>query len=197
MTMKLTVLVSTVGLLLAAPALAQTDVSPTVVAEPSATQLAAATRLMDVMMPPAQREAMTLAMVDAMLQNMATGVLNSDPIKTALEGRPEARPLFERFMERQRGLAQQSMRRNLPSMIDAMAIAYARRFTAVELAEMEAFFATPTGQAYVVQSGQILSDPAVAGWQQRVMAEDIERIPAELSRFRAELRELIEKESGQ
>lgn len=148
-------------------------------------------------MPPAQREAMTSAMVDAMLQNMATGLLNSDPIKTVFERRPEARPLFERFMERQRGLAQQSMRRNLPSMIEAMAMAYARRFTATELAEMEAFFSTPTGQTYVVQSGQIMTDPAVAAWQQRIMAEDIQRMPAEMSRFRAELRELMDEEDGQ
>ncbi len=195
--MKMMISVAAAALVMAAPARAQTEpAAPAALAEPSPERIAAATRLMDQMMPPAQREMMVAGMVEAMLNNIASGVMNNGPLKQVFEQTPAARPVFERFLARQRDLAQLSMRQNLPSMIDAMAIAYARRFTPAQIEDMAVFFATPTGQAYANESLSIMSDPAVAGWQQRVMAQDMERLPAEMTRLANELREVADKEDG-
>ncbi len=180
----------------ATSAIAQQSASPTNAIEPSADQLAIATRLMDVMMPPAQREAMVATIVDAIMQNVLAGITSNERIATSLSRIRGGQAVFDRFAERQRNLTQLSMRENLPSMIDAMAVAYARQFTAAELVEMERFFATPTGQAYVIKSSSIMADPAVAAWQRRVISADMERLPQEIERFAAELSELVEKDEG-
>ncbi len=177
------------------PGAAQTaSPEPNAAEQPAPERIAAATRLMDLMMPPAQREAMMAGMVEAMLGNITSGIMNNGPLKQVFETRPEARPVFERFVARQRNLAQQSMRQNLPTMIEAMAIAYARRFTPAQIEDMAIFFATPTGQAYATESIAIMSDPAVASWQQRVLAQDLERMPAEMTRLAAEMREIANKD---
>ena len=46
-----------------------------------------------------------------------------------------------------------------PSVRDALAHAYARRFTVAQLAELDHFFATPTGKAYVADSLTLMMSP--------------------------------------
>ncbi|WP_421838884.1 DUF2059 domain-containing protein [Novosphingobium sp.] len=77
-----------------------------------------------------------------------------------------------------------------PVMQASLARAYARRFDARQLADLNAFFATPTGTVYAGNSMMIFTDPEVLGSMQTFMPTMMKRMPeimkgveAELARF--------------
>ena len=64
-----------------------------------------------------------------------------------------------------------------PGVRDGLAKAYASRFEANELAEMQAFFATPTGAKYASQSLVINTDPQVISGMMQSIPSLIEQLP--------------------
>lgn len=58
-----------------------------------------------------------------------------------------------------------------PALRSGLAEAYAVRFNDVQLADLEAFFATPTGAFYATESTMVFADP-------RTMAGMVESLPA-------------------
>ncbi|WP_033075490.1 DUF2059 domain-containing protein [Sphingopyxis sp. MWB1] len=177
------------GALCAAPAYAQAAPAPAAapaVDAPAPERVAAATKLLEVMMPPSQREAMMGQIVGATMSNIMGGFNQQPGLQEALKN-PKVKAVFDRFIARQQQLAVADVKQQLPGLFDAMARAYARRFTVAEMGEVEAFFATPTGQKYAVESVQVMNDPDVAAWQAQSVAKSMERLPAELQRFREEL----------
>ncbi len=85
---------------------------------------------------------------------------------------------------------------HLPTMLDAMAKAYARRFTLVQLKEMSVFFATPTGQAYLMQAPTIMSDPDVGVWMNQLMTRSMHRLPEQMAKLKADIEALDKKKTG-
>jgi hypothetical protein len=152
-------------------------------------QLALAKSVVETVFPPAQREALITGMINAMMKNIQAGIMQQPVMQETFAKQPKAKPVFQAFIDRQRDLGIADLKQNLPGLLDAMAQAYARHFTADQLKEMKAFFATPTGQAYVAESAKIMSDPAVAAWPQKVVADSMGRLPAELAKLRADLAE--------
>jgi hypothetical protein len=75
----------------------------------------------------------------------------------------------------------------MPGMLTAMSRAYARRFTTPQLAELHAFFDTPTGQLYARESSGILSDPDIVEWQRNLMTKSFARYPDEIKALVNEL----------
>ena len=142
------------------------------------------------MMPESQRDQLVDATVASVKQVMQSMVASLPQLDEALAEEPRAAPIFQRFLQRQVDAARTSTEANMPDMIEALTTAYARRFTPEQMAEMEVFFATPTGQAYIAESSKIMTDPAVAAWQQKVMAADMARMPAEVERMMDELKAL-------
>lgn len=65
-----------------------------------------------------------------------------------------------------------------PSIRDGLASAYSSRFDARQLAELNAFFATPTGRAYAEQSMVIFTDKAVMAKMQEFMPAMMKQMPA-------------------
>lgn len=65
----------------------------------------------------------------------------------------------------------QTINRVEPAYRDGLVQAYAARFSAVELADISAFFATPTGGHYAAQSLLIYSDPQVMAATKKVLPE--------------------------
>lgn len=179
-----------VGLaLVAAPAsVAARPAEP--VTQPSADQLAAAQRLMNALMPEEQREAMIEQMISSLMTNLMSGIKQGIPGSDRLAG-SAAEPVLERFIERQKTLSIAQMKIEMPSMIDATASAYARRFSVAQLDEMYAFFRTPTGQHYVMESMTIMSDPDVAEWQRASMTKTMEKMPEEMKLLIKELEEAL------
>jgi hypothetical protein len=64
-----------------------------------------------------------------------------------------------------------------PPMREGLSVAYANRFSATQLKELDIFFATPTGSAYASQSMTIFMDPAVMEKMMGVMPEMMKSMP--------------------
>jgi hypothetical protein len=65
-----------------------------------------------------------------------------------------------------------------PVMRSGLAVAYAGKFSASQLHELEAFFGTATGSAYAASSMTIFMDPAVMEKMMGVMPEMMKAMPA-------------------
>ncbi|MBW4329987.1 DUF2059 domain-containing protein [Stakelama sp. CBK3Z-3] len=138
-------------------------------------RLAAAKALIDELMPPDRRDAMMESMLRPLMANIQKGMLDNPEIAGQLKTVPQARSIIEEFLRNQTESTMTLIRQNMPGMIDAMAHAYARRFDTKQLGELQRFFATPTGRAYVEQSMQIMGDPDVAAWQRDLMQQSMKK----------------------
>lgn len=168
-------------LLAAAPSLAQSPAPAPAVpaAAPAPAALAAATQLIDLVMPPASRDKMMEQLMTVMMQNMVGAISQSPQLQAAFEKEPRARPIFERSVARQQAHALDMIKAEMPAMMTVMARAYARRFSLAEMDDMKRFFSSPTGQAYVLKSPTVMSDPDVLAWSQAMMTRAMARGPAE------------------
>lgn len=182
----------------AAPAMAQTTPAPvsTSLAAPDPARIAAAERLLTVLMPPGRFQAMIDGVTQGMQRNVVQSFRNNPAMASLFDGDPRARPIFERYMTRLSESATAAMKAGQPEMMAAMARAYARRFTVAQMAEVEAFFRTPTGQVYMEQGTTIMADPDVAAWQQKVTAEQFARMPEAIAQLTAELAALPPRTPG-
>ncbi len=77
-----------------------------------------------------------------------------------------------------------------PAMQEGLSRAYARQFDAAQLAELNTFFATPTGSTYAANSMLIFTDPEIMRSMQTLMPALMKRMPEiakdmekELSKF--------------
>lgn len=71
-----------------------------------------------------------------------------------------------------------AMRAMEPAMRKGMAEAYAATFTAAEMTDVAAFFATPSGSSYARKSYSLVSDP-------RIMSASMEAMPALMAEMKA------------
>lgn len=74
-----------------------------------------------------------------------------------------------------------------PVMQASLARAYARRFDERQLAELNAFFATPTGTLYAANSMVIFTDPEVMSGMQAFVPVMMKRMPEIMKGVQAEL----------
>jgi hypothetical protein len=129
----------------------------------------------------------------ATMNNMMQGITRNPEFQSALDSKPGARDVFNRFADRQQEIGLADLRAHFPAMFDAMAHAYARRFTIDQMHELEAFFGTPTGQFYMSQANQIMSDPDVAAWQQSIVTRTMARMPEEVAGLQRDIEALDSK----
>ena len=163
---------------------------------PDPARVIAARRLMDQIMPPATRDQMIRSLMTAMSQTMVGTLRQNIELAATMKKLPGSQAVFDRFIQRQMAAGTSDLIANLPGMLDAMANAYARRFTLTQLNEMAAFFATPTGQAYLAQSPTIMADPDVGAWMNQLMTRSMQRLPEQTATLKAEIEALSKKKSG-
>lgn len=172
-------------LALPAAALAQQATPPATAAaapiEPA--RLAAARQVIDLIMPPATRATMIRSMLDPMLTNIRQGMMQAPVFADAIGRDQRARATFDTFMTRQNEKTMAMLEADLPSMVEAMSRAYARRFTVAQLGDLRTFFETPTGQVYMREASTLMSDPDVAAWQRQMMARSMERVQQDVAAF--------------
>jgi hypothetical protein len=72
-----------------------------------------------------------------------------------------------------------------PEIRDGLSQAYAARFDAIQLGELNAFFATPTGKAYAADSNVIMMSPEVMSKMQTLMPRLMEHMPAIMAKAQA------------
>jgi hypothetical protein len=73
-----------------------------------------------------------------------------------------------------------------PQVREALATIYARRFTAEQLADMNRFFATPSGRAYAADSLTVYTEPEMTRAMATMMPELMKAMPAIMKRFETE-----------
>jgi hypothetical protein len=140
-------------------------------------RLDAAKGLLDVLMPPARRETMVDGMIAASTANMLRAMQSNPAFVTMFGSDARVKPIFERFLTKQRTELAATLHNGMPDMMAAMQRAYARRFTVPQMAEVRAFYATPTGQLYMEKGATIMSDPDVSAWQQNMMRSQMAKMP--------------------
>ncbi|KZE11147.1 MULTISPECIES: DUF2059 domain-containing protein [Sphingomonas] len=180
-------LILAASLLGATPALAQTPAAPAAVQPIDPARLALAEKSVAVLVP--QGVYMRLmrqqfpAMMDAMLANMETAVPG---------GRAKARAADPAFDERMRIMTRVMgeelgplMGRMEPSLRTGMARALAKRFDARQLNDLNAFFATPSGQAFGEQFISLFADPEIMGEMMKAMPMMLQEMPGIMKKVEA------------
>ena len=151
-------------------------------------RLVAARQLVELSFPVSQRDAFMQAMT-----KQATDTLKSAfpaEMKGVFNDNPEVQAALQRFivLEQERCLA--VSKENLPMMMEAMARAYARRLSKAQLADINGFLRTSSGQAYVSQSLTMMSDPDVQAAQRTTMMQSIEGMQGRIVAFVAEVKRI-------
>ncbi|MBX7457259.1 hypothetical protein K3152_03280 [Qipengyuania sp. 1NDH17] len=145
------------------PTAAQTEVLQ---AEIPADELAVARQIIAVMFPDETRD-MMFEDIMAQIAGQFSAASMTDPIFEE----PGIRAIMDEFFA---GLPQRLMpvvRKHLPSMLEATAVAYTREFDLQELQDILAFAQTDTGTHYFGKVTSLLGDPAVAEANQAYFAE--------------------------
>ncbi len=187
--------------------------------EEQQTRLPQAEALMAVMMPEGFYAEMMSEMMGTTLEPMMTMIsgegganlllgsrINADPEDYAgLSGAEKvevARLLDPGFAER--GRVMQEFMANImvdvatdiePGFRAGMAKAYAVRFDAAQLADIAAFFATPTGQLYATENMKLMADPQVMSATMEAMPQMMQRIGSLEGEMRAAM-EAVPAERG-
>jgi hypothetical protein len=167
---------------------------PAIPGEPGGAQLAAARRFLDAAIPPAERTHFFDQIVDGTTANMAAGVLRNPQLAGLLQAHAGLRPVFARFLERQRSFALDDLHAHLSQMIEAQTIAYARLFSADELDRLAGFFGQPLGRKYLQQSMLIQGQPELSAWQQGMIARVQARVPTQVQQLMTEVQAALAQE---
>lgn len=72
-----------------------------------------------------------------------------------------------------------------PAIRDALAVVYARKFSSAQLADLNGFFATPSGQAFAGEFMMTFVDPELTGQMQAFVPELIATMPAIMTKVAA------------
>ena len=161
---------------------AQSVVAPARTATDPA-RLAAARNLIELMLPAAQRDQMIEGMIRPIMGNIRQSMEQVPGFNDAIGKDPKVKDAFRRFMKAQEDRSIASLRTGMPGMVEAMAGAYARRFDVKQLAEIRAFFETPTGRVYMAASYTIMSDPDILAWQRDLMTRSMAHIQEDATKF--------------
>lgn len=173
---------------------AATAQAPASTAVVDSARLAAATRLLDALFPPVSRTQMMDAMMTPMMANLRQGMTQNPSFAAEMAKNPKVKAAFEQFMDAQFRRSLDLVRTSLPGMFDAIARAYARRFDVAQMEEIERFFRTPTGQAYMQGAMTVMADPDVAAFQRKMMADAMSRVQADTAAFAKEVAAIQQSE---
>jgi hypothetical protein len=77
-----------------------------------------------------------------------------------------------------------------PGMREGMAVAYANRFSATELSDMDRFFSSPSGAKFASENMTIMTDPAIMKQMQALMPKVMEAMPGIIKRVEKATSEL-------
>jgi len=120
-----------------------------------AAKLAEAHAIIGVMFPESQRDSMYRKLQASLLQQMM-------PPREKWMQQPGVKEIFDEFIAQATAKQRVVLEKYLPLQMDAMALAYARKFSLAELKDIDAFAHTPSGRHYLLESTAIIGDPDVA-----------------------------------
>jgi hypothetical protein len=150
---------------------------------PAPENLAIAREIIDIILPPENRDAIVARMSDTLMAQMRDAALRAADIRAD----PEVQRILDRFLERYRAVASELNRDGVPVMFEAMARAYARMFSHDDLVQIRAFAATPVGRRYFQQAPELFADPDVAEANRAQMARTLAAIQPLMEELRREI----------
>jgi hypothetical protein len=174
-----------------APAAAQT--AP-VAAAPDAARLAAAQALIEQIMPADRREAMIEQMVRPMIANAREAMANAPMFADMTRDNPKLASAMNGFMDEEFERSIATTKAAMPALFDAMARAYARRFTLDQMRDIGDFFKTPSGRIYVETAPTIMSDPDVMAAQRAMMTQTMSGMQERMAKLVETLRAEAKKQ---
>jgi hypothetical protein len=165
------------------PVAAHAQTAPAAASAPDPARLAASQALIERIMPADRRDAMIEQMVRPILANAREAMLSAPPFAEMARENPKLASAMNDFMsgEFERSIA--STKAAMPAMLDAMARAYARRFTLDQMRDIDGFFQTPSGRAYVETAPTIMSDPDVQAAQRAMMMQTMSGIQERMAKL--------------
>jgi hypothetical protein len=146
-------------------------------------RLAAAREPLGVMLPAEQRDPIMESMIRPMMANLRQSMLQAPGFGEMLGKDPNVSAAFDRFVKGQEDRSVATVKAGMPGMIEAMARAYARRFDTRQIADIRAFFETPSGKAYISASYSIMSDPDVQAWQRDLVSRFMAHMQEDIAKF--------------
>ena len=143
-----------VGAVQSAPAAAQAEISLEGI---PADELEVARDIITVTFPVEKRDEIFGSMIGEVGSQFAKSAM-SDPIFEE----PGIRAIMDEFLSDLPTVLMPTVRKHMPAMLEAAAVAYTREFNLQELREIRAFAQTDAGGHYFRTATSLLSDPAVA-----------------------------------
>ena len=131
----------------------------------SQAELAEARAILEIMLPPTQRQKMFDAMLDGFNAQFQRGLI-SDSVKD-----PGLKAILTESLDKSLAAQKPLLLKHVPALMDAMALAYSNEFSLAELKEIHAFATTPSGGHYLSRSTAIVGDPAVAKVNSAIFAD--------------------------
>jgi len=111
--------------------------------------------ILDVAFPPDRRE----DMLDKLQSDLFAQMM---PKRADWMQEPGVKKIVDDFIAEAKAQQRAVYAKHLPDQVDAMASAYAHRFSLAELKDIDAFAHSPSGRHYFSESLAIVGDPAVA-----------------------------------
>lgn len=167
--------------------LASAQTAPTAAAAPDPARLAAAQALIGKIMPADRLDAMVDQMVRPMIDNMRETLIDGPQFASLRSGNPKFGPAFDAFVKSELEHSIATTKAAMPALVEAMARAYARRFTLDQLQAISAFFDTPAGRAYAEQAPTLMSDPDILAAQRAMMNDTMAGAAQRIEGFAAKV----------
>jgi hypothetical protein len=174
-------------LAVAPPTAAHAQTAPAAVDAPDPARLAVAKILIERLMPADRRDAMVEQMVRPMMDNARDAMLSGQLFESVPAGDPKLQAAIDDFMKQEFEHSLTRMKATMPALADAMARAYARRFTLEQLQAISAFYETPAGRAFAEQAPSLMSDPDILAVQRTMMTEAMAGMEQRIAGFGAKM----------
>lgn len=155
-------------------------------------KIALARQIVDLGYPEARREALFFASMDQMVMQMRQATLSSLPDRD--EG---AMAIVDQWLAQYVSDSKEVLRSHLPSIMNAIALAYANMFTEAELRDIHAFVSTSSGQRFFELSPAILGEPNFARANQAYMNDIMDRLPGAQKELEDELRDYFLRQDAE
>uniref|UniRef100_UPI003A89FB63 DUF2059 domain-containing protein n=2 Tax=Sphingomonas sp. GlSt437 TaxID=3389970 RepID=UPI003A89FB63 len=156
-------------------------------------RFAVARDVVELILPPDQRDAMFRKVIDAMMANMIAGQSKALGLDEIFAENPEIRDIFGKFAVQTRNEALLDIKQSEPELLKAYANAYARNFTFDELVQIRSFLATEAGKKFATRSTALLADPDVAKWQRALFERAERRSEPEVEKLKADIQSAVAK----
>lgn len=172
------------SLVAAGPADAASQPAPAVQSADPA-KLDEAHAIIAVMFPPAERT----RMMDKLMGDLMVPFRKNMP--KAIADDPGLKAIVDDFISESQARQRPIIQKDMPQVIEAMAIAYTHEFSLAELKQIHAFALSPTGNHYLSKSIDIAGDPVVIEANTAMVADGQKMMNTLLPEFMTKVLEYV------